>query len=58
MGFIGYCSSCKERVKVKGSNSPSSPSSTILYYEGACPKCQKAIKEIKQVPKFGGKWRA
>jgi hypothetical protein len=58
MGFIGYCSSCKERVKVRGNSSPSSPSSTALYYEGACPQCQGAVKEIKQVPKFGGKWRA
>ena len=58
MGFIGYCNNCKERVKVNGNNSPSSPSSTVLYYEGVCPKCSKEVKEMKQVPKFGGKWRA
>jgi len=57
MGFIGYCSKCKERVKVNGNNAPSSPSSTLIYYEGSCPTCGSLVKSFKEVPKFGGKWR-
>ena len=57
MGFIGYCAKCNERVKVKGNDAPSSPSSTLIYYEGRCPICSSSVKSIKEVPKFGGKWR-